>query len=540
VVNVTANIKDLTGDGDTPTDTGSIGVALVTADYSTDITTTVPFNVPVVDGAIAFNIDPTPAGNAHKITVYNIAGLDRWYFNVPNVTNITLTELIDGYQVSPESLDPLVPLPPSAAAVLAEAEAAVTDATNAATTAGTSAQTATTAAANVAANIATITKRRANTMLLFGDSWEFFNYGDPTSASRPSPGSRGYASWGNVILGHRLSIINKGIGGEDTLALLARMNTDLIAPDAGIKLVGSGTNDISNGRTYSQITQNLATLYTAAATHGELVIGRTIPPRTSATTPQKLLRSQVNRWIRGQAITRPGFVVFDVARAVEDPTTFDFITGYSYDGVHLSNMGATAAGQAFADTLRALVPATPIVLAAADPGNLLASLGGGFPGTAAAVPTGWTANGWSQGAPTYSKVARTDKPGQWQQIVVPTDSRGFLRSVALSQGTAFVGGDTLQFAVEFEADNLEVGVSAATQALYISLEYISAGVTTYRYDVEYYGAENENEGNRARSGVLATAPFLVPTTGSGQTLSVTIQARGGGTYRFANASLYKL
>jgi hypothetical protein len=383
---------------------------------------------------------------------------------------------------------------------------------------------------------------RANKMVLFGDSWEYYNFGDPAHPTRPSPGSRGYASNGNAQLGHRFDFINKGVGGEDTLALLARYQSDLVAVDAGWAMIGSGTNDITNGRTYNQITQNLATLYDAAAASGKRVVGRTIPPRTGQSASDKSLRSQVNQWIRGQAMTRPGFIVVDIEQAVMDPLTNDFVTGYSYDGVHLANPGGVAAGEMFANALRPFVPAPPILLAAADPRNLLANNGGGFPGAASAVPTGWTANGWSQGAPTYSKVARTDGiPGQWQQLVVPTDSRGFLRSTVLLQsGGAFTVGDTLRAAVEFQVENLEVAPTAATQAMYIVLEYYNGSTYTYRYDLEWNATDNENEGNRSRSGIMLTAPFTVPSGGSNQNLAMSIQARCGGTYRFARACVFKV
>lgn len=380
----------------------------------------------------------------------------------------------------------------------------------------------------------------SQSMVLFGDSWEYFNYGDPTSASRPSFGSRGYASNGNIQLNHAFNLINKGIGGQDTNALLARSATDLVGVTAGWALIGSGTNDITNGLTFAQITANLTTLYNQAQGSGKRVAGRTIPPRTGATTAQQALRSQVNAWLRTQAATRPGFVLVDVEAAVMDPTTNDFVTGYSIDGVHLTNLGAVSAGAAFQRAFYGLVPTAPIVLPSADPRNLLKGNGGSFPGTATAVPTGWAANGWTAGAPAYSKVARTDVPGNWQQLVVPSGSVGFLRSTVLQLSLGeFAVGDVVRAAVEFQVDTMEAAPPANSQALYIQLEYFNGTTTTYRSDPEWYTGEQENEGSRARSGVLVTPWFTIPAGGSAQTLAMTIQARCGGTYRFGRATLAK-
>lgn len=452
---------------------------------------------------------------------------------VPDTATATWVELIDTVADTPAA-DFIIP--PWIAALMADLDTALS---------ATDALVASNVGNPVSATAIALAKTPANnferTAVLFGDSIEYYNFGDPTHPTRPSPGSRGYATQANAFLGHRLSFINKGVGGEDTLAMLTRMTADLVNVTASWAFIGAGTNDISNARTFNQITQNLATLYAAAAASGKRVVGRTIPPRTGQSVGDKALRSQVNQWIRGQAYTRKGFIVNDMERAVMDPTTNDFVTGYSYDGVHLASPGAIAAGTSLADTLRPFLPVVPVVIAAADPRNLLASLGGGFPGAAAVLPTGWTANGWSQGAPTYSKVARTDKPGQWQQILVPTDSRGFLRStVLLMSGGLFAVGDTVQAAVEFDVSALEVAPTAATQALYMGIEYYDGTTTTYRYDLEYHATDNENQGNRSRSGVMVTPPFTIPAGGSAQSLAMTIQARCGGTYKFADASLFKV
>lgn len=378
-------------------------------------------------------------------------------------------------------------------------------------------------------------------MVLFGDSWEYFNYGDPwTLSTRPSPGSRGYATNGNIMLGMPFTIINRGVGGQDTNALLARAATDLVAVSAGWALIGSGTNDISNGLTLTQIKNNLTALYQLAWKSGKRVVARTVPPRTGATSAQQLLRAQINSWLRNFATTNSNFILVDIESAVMDPTTNDFVTGYSIDGVHLTNMGGVAAGAAFQRALAPFVQAVPNVLPSSGALNLLKNNGGSFPGADNAVPTGWTANGWTAGAPVYSKVARTDIPGNWQQLVVPSDSRGFLRSTVLQMSLGeFAVGDTVRAAVEFQADTMEIAPNANSQSIYIQLEYFDGTTTTYQSGPEWFTGEQENMGNRARSGTLLTPWFTIPAGGSNQTLAMTIQARCGGTYRFGRATLAK-
>lgn len=392
---------------------------------------------------------------------------------------------------------------------------------------------------------------RKNVLLGFGDSLVYYNFGDAGWQSlRPYPSSRGQIMQANSMLGHRFDWINRGVGGEDTGAWLARLTTDLINIDAGWVYVSGPTNDVTNidggFRTVAQTKAAYNTIWDAAITTGKFIIQATAPPRDAATTNQKNLRSELNQWLRAQQGIRKNYVLVDIERATMDPTTNAFVTGYSWDGVHLATPGAVAAGAEIARKLDALIPQRQINLPAADPRNLLKNNGGSFSGTASAVPTGWTVVGATGTDPTYDRVAFTDRPGQKLKIVMPNGSIRFYRSTTLQQSLSeFAPGDVVRFSISYEATGLDTAPGAITQAIYATLERNSVNVAQ---DLEWNadanpngapGTQNENMGSQPRSGVLRTTAYTIPA-GTGQTLAATFQVRGGGTYHFWNPTIEKV
>lgn len=395
------------------------------------------------------------------------------------------------------------------------------------------------------------TQLRKNKAVLFGNSIEYYNYGDAAwQPLRPSPGSRGYVTHGNSMLGHRFEWVNRGVGGEDTGAFLLRLQSDLINVDAGYAIIGGPTNDVTNidggFRTVAQTQAAYNQIWDAATASGKFIIQVTAPPRTGATSNQKALRSQINQWLRAQQMLRKGFVIVDLERATMDPTTNDYVSGYSWDGIHFATPAAVAAGAEFARKIGPLIPQSQITLPASDARNLLKNNGGSFSGTSTAVPTGWTVNGATGTDPTYGRIAFTDRPGQKLQVVMPNGSIRFYRSTTLQQSLSeFAPGDQLRFSVEYDISNLDPAPAANTQALYATLELNGA---TVALDVEWSsdanpnsvsGTQNENMGAQSRTGVLCTPTYTVPS-GSSQTIAATFQTRGGGTYLFWNPTIEKL
>ncbi|NUR27325.1 MAG: hypothetical protein HOV83_16010, partial [Catenulispora sp.] len=294
---------------------------------------------------------------------------------------------------------------------------------------------------------------RANTFIPLGDS--LTNNGstsyDATSQGLGNPlvgySVRGYWVWASVLLGHRLKLIrNAGISGETAEQILTRVDADVIAYSPGWCIVEAGRNSVSAGTSSATIIATLTSIYNKLLAAGIRVVATTITPRDTDTTADLLVLFTVNSWMKEYVRTRPGMVLADMHAAVADPTTGDWLSGYSFDGLHPGALGGRKMGPVLADALDPLVPKADLLVASnADATNLvpngLCTGTGGAVGTGVtgSVATNWRVDGTSTITATASKVARTDgKPGEWQQINVASLAAN---NQARFRQTVALGGD---------------------------------------------------------------------------------------------------
>ncbi len=227
-----------------------------------------------------------------------------------------------------------------------------------------------------------------------------------------------------------------GVPGFSSASLLAaRWQTDRIVPHVDVICIG--TNDVASGTNAATIINNILEFVLSRIAIGVARVGIcTIPPRDSATATQKKVRAQVNRWINDFAGVTPSVACLDVSAAVEDPSSGNWLSTYSSDGTHPSNIGAWAMGKVVATWLLTLSSTTPrwpnhgdIYDATYNPyGALFTTAGytsfegtGGTAGTGASgtVPTAFNLQRYVGSGITAvgSKVARTDNVGgYWYQI----------------------------------------------------------------------------------------------------------------------------
>lgn len=391
--------------------------------------------------------------------------------------------------------------------------------------------------------------RRMNTMVVAGDSLTN-NGGGPGLAGN---GARTYRpgaawTWANQLLGHRVKILkNAGIGGETSTQLLARWATDVLAFNPSWVHLLIGTNDAGISSTSSAVplatTQvNILSMIDQSQAQGSGILIGTIPPRGSGGTNTRGAAAQthaltLNAWIRNTLpFLRPGIVVVDYYSLMADPANPDqWLPSYVLpDGTHWNGVGGYVAGKLLADILTPLIPALPRVTRVSnDPTNLITTTRGQFAGAAAGVaPGGWTT---SQAAMVTGLEARADGiPGNWLVITVPAGGT-FQMSRDITAGLAV--GDTVLTAVEFQASGIEQPTTptAANQALSWGLLVAPDFITTS--DMSAVNGSDPAHGNQARSGVLECPPYTRQAADTSVQVGVTI--KGGGVYRFANATATK-
>ena len=140
--------------------------------------------------------------------------------------------------------------------------------------------------------------------------------------------------------------VNRGISGQTTVQMLARMFPDVIDLHPAAMVFLGGTNDIAGNtgpQTARMVEQNIQAIAELAKLHHIRVILCSLTPvsnyvgivQTTDRPPADILR--LNRWIKSYA-RRTGAVYCDYYHAVVDAHGF-FRRGYSIDGLHPNAKG---------------------------------------------------------------------------------------------------------------------------------------------------------------------------------------------------------
>lgn len=142
--------------------------------------------------------------------------------------------------------------------------------------------------------------------------------------------------------------VNRGIGGQMTLQMIARFRQDVAALNPKAVVVLSGTNDIAAGIAANEIEANLATIGDLAKVHGIKVVLASILPvsdyhkdvdahyEMTAARPPATIQA-VNNWIRGYCQSQ-GFVYLDYFSAMVD-SAGRMQADLSDDGLHPNAKG---------------------------------------------------------------------------------------------------------------------------------------------------------------------------------------------------------
>jgi lysophospholipase L1-like esterase len=142
--------------------------------------------------------------------------------------------------------------------------------------------------------------------------------------------------------------VNRGIGGQTTLQMLARFRQDVASLNPKVVVVLAGTNDIAAGVSLNQIEDNLTEIGDLAKAHGIKPVFASILPvsdyhkdadphyEVTVTRPPAVIQS-INAWIRSYCQSQ-GFIYMDYYSAMVD-SAGRMQADLSDDGLHPNAKG---------------------------------------------------------------------------------------------------------------------------------------------------------------------------------------------------------
>lgn len=173
--------------------------------------------------------------------------------------------------------------------------------------------------------------------------------GDSQTAGTLTPGLS-YPNLVSALVDRRLGIVNKGVGGNTTAQMLARVQPDVVALAPKMCLFMGGTNDIATAVPLATTQANITSIADAVSAAGIEFVIATIPPRSQHGALGAGKVRDLNNWIRLWGAAR-GYRVIDLNPALVNPRSGEWASGLSVDAVHPSAAGIMLMAQAAAQVL---------------------------------------------------------------------------------------------------------------------------------------------------------------------------------------------
>lgn len=297
----------------------------------------------------------------------------------------------------------------------------------------------------------------------------FYDDGTATGVRFARTEDYGFAAWAEFLGdGAFGSVINAGIGGNTTLDILARVDTDVLAYRPLLIVDECGTNDLIAGATSAELIARKSQLFAKYRGIGAKIIAADISPRSGFDATMRGYAVEVNRWLYQQAALCRDLSVFPLSTILADhaSATGGVSAARTFDDTHPNNLGGILGGKLLTDQAAPalFLPQRESIWTAdaygADAANAIirnSNPGMSYTsgGTANTGVTGQIADGF-----TCSRLAGT--PTIVASIVERADGRGFAQRLVITFGAA---GDAVEIGIpaassRYHAGGRKIGVSA--------------------------------------------------------------------------------
>lgn len=325
----------------------------------------------------------------------------------------------------------------------------------------------------------TLGVRRSGTFVYFGDS----NFQLNTTISTRTYGESVPSISTLLSKGHLLMVENAGVASNSVLDMQARLDADVIAlHPSGVVILG-GSNSTTKGLVHFASAQAAyVDIVERCLESGIEPIVCTIPPRDGSrlfTSAEPTYGSSApyiyrltlawNVFIRAIA-AKYRLRLVDIYATVEDPTTGDYKTGWTADGVHFSQTAAYAVGQLISDALSPLFPnvAAPLARDRYETINFIKDplfLGALSSGSGTRFPLGFNGSSTAPPAITVEDPVGGDglSAGKWLRIAktgASSTNVNAIRTLAdwsSGSGLTVQVGDRVAMAFPYKIENAASG-----------------------------------------------------------------------------------
>lgn len=376
-----------------------------------------------------------------------------------------------------------------------------------------------------------------NGFAYLGDSRLASQYNDTSTKRNANAAS--FINVAQAQSGNRFrTLYNGAIAGAASGAYLTQATIGAaLASQAKYVVIFGAVNDFGQGQTALGAFANIKAACEQVITVGRTCVLFTEPGSVSYNAAQIAARNDFNAMVSQYAAARGGVLLYDYAASLVDgsnasATSIAFKTGESYDGTHLSKVGAVDEGSNFAAFVSAVLPARPQAsidpLTASGFGTaeqlvnpfFIATTGGTANGASVSkgtVPAGWQATRVGGASAAITSAAAPD--GYGTDIVATmtfgaaNDSWRLLQYVTAPANVAL--GDRVEARVTI---NVEAG-SSNLRGCYLSLGAWTDGMNT---STVYFSMQplpvGADAATNASTGAftwdLRTDPLTIPATGS--------------------------
>jgi hypothetical protein len=255
-----------------------------------------------------------------------------------------------------------------------------------------------------------------------------------------------------------LPVINAGIGGNNTIQMLGRFDTDIAGKGADTLHLLAGTNDASQAIPIATTAANIKSIVGKARALGMGVVLGTVPPRGSATSAAIHKATKlINLWLNLYA-ARENIPLVDYHTALVDTATGYLLPAYDTDGTHPSDAGHYKMAQTLASAVSTYNSTGALALpylvnAAGDATNLMPNpLLNGTVGAAGGA-NGWYFGGAASTFTTAILANDSNITGQYYSVQLGNVNSSKFIYNALTTG-AINGGDRIILAYKYFVDQL--------------------------------------------------------------------------------------